>query len=189
MSLQAIIDKIKVDTEKEVQTILSEAEKRCLEIEEETKKQVGEIEISLKSKVEKMQNQEETIAKSLEKQRASLAKQEVKRRMIDYAYEEALAKLLSLPKEEYVEFLINKYKTIITTEINLVEVLSPENRQAETESILNTFDIKTKITPTTKIKGGCVLVGKDFEFNLSIEHLFEKGRITSEIEIAKVLFG
>lgn len=189
MSLQAIVDKIKVDTEEEVQAILSEAEKRCLEIKEETKKQVESIEMSLRSKVKKMQNQEETVARSLEKQRASLSKQEAKRKILDSVYEEALAEILSLPKEEYVNILVNKYKTIITEDKDFVEILSPENRKLETESIMNILGIKAKITPSNKIKGGCILVGKDFEFDLSIEHLFSKERITSEIEIAKVLFG
>ena len=54
---------------------------------------------------------------------------------------------------------------------------------------MDALGIKAKITPSTKIKGGCILVGKDFEFDLSIEHLFKKERIASEIDIAKVLFG
>lgn len=188
MSLQAIVEKIKVDTETEIQSIFTEAEKRVAGIGEDTNQQITEIASSFVSNIEKQKIQRETVVRSLEKQKASMVIQATKRRLLDEVYSKALEEIYNLPSAEYVAILKDKYKTLVPEDVKVISVLSPENRQSETAEISKVLGWSATISVNNKLKGGCILIGKDFEFDLSIESLFEEERIKSEIEIAQMLF-
>lgn len=188
MSLQAIIEKIKNDSETEANEILTEAEKRVSEIRQETDRKVGDIKAVFQSDFKKKSEHLENVTLSLEKQKVNLAIQVAKRQVLDEAFIEALSSVLALPSSEYVSVLTEYYKKILPKDLTVLSVLSSESRQAESLEILKALDLSASVSVSNRLKGGLILIGSDFEFDLSVEKLFAEIRSNSEIEIAKTLF-
>ncbi|KXJ97875.1 MAG: V-type proton ATPase subunit E [Parcubacteria bacterium OLB19] len=188
MSLQAIIEKIKSDSEAEANEILAEAEKRVSEIRQETDRKIGDIKAGFQTEFKKKSEHYENVTLSLEKQKANLAVQTEKRRVLDEVFSEALSSVLALSSSDYVSILTERYKNILPKNIEVVSVLSPDHRQSESSEILKALGVSAPLVVSARLKGGLVFVGSDFEFDLSIEKLFSEIRSSSEIEIAKNLF-
>ncbi len=189
MSLQAIVEKIKIDAQSEVQAINAEAEHRLADVTQETNRQINDIKSVFATSFEKQKTQLEVVHKSLEKQRVNMAMQSTKRRVLDEVYKQAFEEISNLPSSEYVEVLVKKYKVLVPNDAKIVSILTSENRQAETEEICKSLSWSAPVTFSSKLKGGCILIGDDFEFDLSIERLFAEQRSESEIEIAATLFN
>ena len=188
MSLQAIVEKIKTDALAEAEAIKAKAESKVNEIRKETDKQSADLMKSFEVALEKKKTQREAIVRSLEKQRSGMSLQESKRKLLDSLYEQAFAEVLALPAEEYVKLLSDKYSTLVPKDIKVASILAPEARLKETAEVAKTLGLTAEITPSSKIKGGCILTGENFEYNLSLEHLFNEDRTVSEMEIANQLF-
>ena len=188
MSVQAIIDKIKEDTKAEAEAILAEAENKCAEINKEIERQVNEINSELSAKLKKQQDQLETVAKSLEKQKANLALQSAKRKLLDSVYADAWSEVLNLSASDYIKLLLNKSESLLPKRVDIKSVQAPENRQTETAEIMKLLGIEAEMIINPKLKGGFILVGRDFEYNFSLENIFAEERKNSEIEIANILF-
>ena len=188
MSLQAIVEKIKSDSEAEANEILAEAEKRVSEIRQETDRKIGDIKAGFQTEFKKKSEHYENVTLSLEKQKANLAMQTEKRRVLDEVFTDALSSVLALSSSDYVLVLTERYKNILPKDIEVVSVLSSENRQSESLEILKSLNISVPISLSPRLKGGLIFVGSDFEFDLSVEKLFSEIRANSEIEIAKNLF-
>lgn len=189
MSLQEITNKIKVEAETEAGLIIAKANEEVSIINEKTRKQVADIEAETEAGLNKAKLQRESVVTSLGKQKTSLAKQEVKRRLLDMVYDEAFGQLVNLPAEDYVSILTKKYSQIISSDVALSHILAPKNRLSETETIAKNLGWSAEIKSDDKLKGGCVLVGENFEFNLSLEKMFAEDRLSSETEIAGILFS
>jgi vacuolar-type H+-ATPase subunit E/Vma4 len=188
MSLQAIIEKIKTDYEAEVNEILAEAEKRVSEIRQDSDRMVCDIKTSFQDDFKKKSEHQENVMLSLEKQKSNLAIQTAKRKMLDETFAEALSSVLSLPSSEYVSVLTEYYKKNLPKDLSVLSVLSFEGRQAESLEILKALDLSAPVSASNRLKGGLILIGSDFEFDLSVEKIFSEIFSNSEIEIAKTLF-
>ncbi len=188
MSSQAIVEKIRTDAETEAKEIITQAEAQVSQINQDTDKKISDIKAVLVADFQKKANQYEMVTRSLLKQKINLASQVNKRNLLNAVYDQALADLLSLTTVDYVTVLTKRYQAILPKEIKVVEILAPENRQAETATIAKNLELSAPILATNRIKGGCILVGQDFEFDLSLEKLFAEARFASEIEMAKTLF-
>ncbi len=188
MSLQAIIEKIKTDSEAEAGEILAEAEKRVSEIRQETDRKIGDIKAVFQSDFKKKSEHLENVTLSLEKQKNNLALQTSKRQILDETYSEALSHVLVLPSAEYVSVLTELYKKYLSKDVSVLSILSPENRQAENAEIMKALGLSAEVSVSSRLKGGMILIGSDFEFELSVEKLFAEIRSNSEIEIANILF-
>ena len=188
MSLQGITEKIQAEATAEATTIKSEAEKKRAEIVEAATSQKADIESAFKTTLEKQQAHRRSVVESLEKQRASMALQSVKRRVLDDVYEQALTELLATPASDYVSLLVSRYEALVPKKTKITSIVAPENRKKETEEIAKKLDWEAKITTDAKLKGGCVLVGSDFEYDLSLEKLFAESRAVTETDTANILF-
>lgn len=189
MSLQAIAEKIKADALVEVGSIIADAELSVAEITQETNRQINDIKLAFTLSLEKQKSQLEVVHRSLEKQRINLAKQSIRRFLLDEVYAQALNEILLLSSAEYVEMLVKKYKSLVTDDIKISSILAPESRLSEITEVSKLLGWSASIEITNRFKGGCILVGSDFEFDLSIERLFAEQRSESEIEIAATLFN
>lgn len=188
MSLQAIVEKIKIDAQSEVQAINAEAEHRLADTTQETNRQINDIKSVFATSFEKQKTQNEAVFQSLEKQRVNMFVQSTKRRLLDEVYKQAFEEVSNLSSSEYVEFFVKKYQTLVPSDVKIVSVLTSESRQTETVEISKALGWSAPITIDSRLKGGCILVGSDFEFDLSIERLFAEMRFQTEIEIAQILF-
>lgn len=188
MSLQAIVEKIKIDAQSEVRAINAEAEQRLSDVTQETNRQINDIKSVFATSFEKQKTQLEAVFQSLEKQRVNMVVQSTKRRLLDEVYKQAFEEVSKLSSPEYVEFFVKKYQTLVPSDVKIVSILTSESRQAETVEISKALGWSAPITIGGGLKGGCILVGSDFEFDLSIERLFAEMRFQTEIEIAQILF-
>ena len=84
--------------------------------------------------------------------------------------------------------LVEYYKKTLPKNLSVLSVLGPENRQAESLEILKILGLSASVSANPRLKGGLILIGSDFEFDLSVEKLFAEIRSNSEIEITKSLF-
>ena len=188
MSLQAIVEKIKIDAQSEVQAINAEAEQRLADVTQETNSQINDIKSIFATSFEKQKTQLEAVFQSLEIQRVNMVVQSTKRRLLDEVFKQDFEEVSKLSSPEYVEFFVKKYQTLVPSDVKIVSILTSESRQAETVEISKALGWSAPITIGGGLKGGCILVGSDFEFDLSIERLFAEMRFQTEIEIAQILF-
>ncbi len=188
MSLQLILEKIKSEAQTEAQSIIARAESHCAEIEQETIRKKAEILASFKVSLDKQKTQHEIIIRSSEKQRINLDLQTKKRELLDKVYKEAFVQILNLPHTEYVQLLLSKYQSQVPKDLKITSILAPEARLAEINEVAKDLNWKAEVIVSSKINSGCILVGSNFEYNLSIEHLFDEERSSSEIEVAQILF-
>ena len=188
MSLQAIIEKIKTDSQAEANGILAEAERGVSEIRHESEQKINALKANFEAEFKKKSEHLENVTLSLEKQKSNLATQTAKRKILDEAFTEALSIVINLPSSEYVSTLVEYYKKTLPKNLSVLSVLAPENRQAESLEILKILGLSASVSANPRLKGGLILIGSDFEFDLSVEKLFAEIRSNSEIEIAKSLF-
>jgi vacuolar-type H+-ATPase subunit E/Vma4 len=188
MSLQAITKKIQAEAAAEVSDLKIVTDKKCVEIADETARQKTAIETSLQANLEKQQEHRRSVVQSLEKQRSSMALQSVKRRLLDEVYEQAFEKLLALSAKEYVEVLVKRYETLVPKDTKVTSIVAPEARLKETEDVSKELGWKASVAADSKLKGGCILKGDDFEYDLSLSRLFAEDRTSTETEIANTLF-
>jgi len=188
MSLLGITEKIKAEVEVEISAIKAESHKKCSEIAGETTRQKADMDSAFQTALEKQKSHRQAVVYSLEKQRASMALQSTKRRLLDEVYDQSFANLLALPASEYVDMLTAKYESVVPKDAKVTSIVAPEARLKETEAIAKALGWTAKVEADAKLKGGCVVKGKDFEFDLSLERLFKEERSVSEIETANILF-
>ncbi|MEZ4104193.1 MAG: V-type ATP synthase subunit E family protein [Candidatus Paceibacterota bacterium] len=189
MALQEITNKIRKEAEAEATSIIAKAEEEVVLIDKKTKEQVAGLEEESLKFLQKEQSQRESVVSSLEKQKTSLAKQSVKRRLLDEVYDEALKQLLNISSEDYISLLKNRYRSVVPSDAKISFVLAPNSRFEETKKVASDLGWSAEIKSDDKLKGGCILVGEDFEFNLSLEKMFAEDRLLSETEIAAILFS
>ncbi|MCB9810805.1 MAG: hypothetical protein H6779_01110 [Candidatus Nomurabacteria bacterium] len=189
MSLNAITTKIKQDAEAEAESVLAQANEKVSVISKETDRLVSDIRAEVDSRLEKERSHKEAVVRSLEKQRASIALQTAKRQIIDKVFDQAFTELLTLSGSEYVDFMVAKYKTLVPADMDIKDVLASKAKETETAEIIKTLGLKATVTVSDRLQAGCVFVGSDFEFDLSLENLFAQARAASEMEIANTLFS
>ncbi len=177
--------------------ILADAAKKGVDITNTAKDEAGKIKEGLeKSKKEMRENSEKILKKTLsenERRVTSAAEQEVKlliaakkRNVIDEVFNLALQKLLSLSGAEYKGLLKKTLKQ--TTGIDDGEILAPEERVGVIKEVIKELGLKNTVIPTDKFKGGVLIIGKDYEYNLTFENILANKKSSFEAEVAKLLF-
>ncbi len=171
-------EKKKIEKEKE---LYRESLKE--EFNERLKVELGKIENDVKRKIDQ---------KKLELDRAVLSK---KRAILDEIFSLALKKFLSIDSANYAEFL----EKLILNDAPLGEsfiVVNKKDKKIINEKFIAKLNKKLgkgrKVSlsdETAEIKGGCIIKSKDVEIDVSIETLLADERDSSEMEIAKSLFG
>lgn len=186
MSITDITDKIITDAVKEAGHIISGAEQKVREIEKQ-------LELSKKETADK---QKEEVKKNLlenEKRITSAAYQEVKlqtdkakRESVDETFNDTLLALFSLSDENYGVILKN---LLISLHVDISgKIIAPKEKLKITKKILGELQIKNPITSTGEFKGGVIIIGDNFEYNLTFENLLAAKKSSLEVGVAKILF-
>ena len=172
--LEKILNEIRKESEENVSLIISEAEKTAAEIIETAREEAqAEAEEILKS-AEKSEKDIISRAVSygeLELRKALLLK---KHSIIKDVMNDAKAKLINLPDEEYFEFLTKLLKKYAHSEAGVI-MLSKKDKERITTSFSdelsqNNLSVSEK---NLKEEGGFILIYGDIEEKCTISALFE----------------
>jgi len=186
MAITDITNKIFTDAVKEAECVIADAEQKVQEIKKHL--ELSKKEITDKQKEESKRNLLEN-----EKKITSAAYQEIKlqidnakRNSVDETFNEALLTLLSLPDEDY-EIILKKLLMSLHKDIS-GKIITPKEKIKVTKKILEELHIKNPIISTDKFKGGVVIIGDNFEYNLTFENLLASKKKLLEVDVAKILF-
>jgi len=186
MPITDITDKIITDAVKEAEHIISGAEQKVREIEKQLELSKKDIIDMQKKEVERNLLENERRITSVAYQEVKLQTDKAKRMAVNETFDDALLELLSLSDENYGVIL----KNLLTSLHKDVsgKITAPKERTKITKKILEKLQIKTPITPTDEFKGGIVITGDNFEYNLTFENLLANKKSSLEVDVAKILF-
>lgn len=188
---QAIIDKIIGDATLKAGEIAKEAEDKALAIAEEAKKKADEIiaegESKKKAAFDTVLANAQVVANLDCKKALLTAKTEFVAETFDRA-----AELLKEDSKKYCD-LVAKMISAAAEDGDKVRICK-EDADVLTKAFVESVAKKCKIKLTldkeyAPVKGGVILVGKNYDKNLSLDLELQTLREECESEVAKVLFG
>lgn len=192
MADNKIRDKILKDAKIEADRIIAEAREESNKILSEAKKQVSEIEKETQRIAEnaKRKEMERKLAEVRMETRRTLLSE--KRKTLDAVFEEAKKKLLSLKKDEYINFITNRIKNEKWDgESTLILSQRDVNRFGENifDEILRKLAVGKKIKKeVANFEGGCILKKEKYEFNATIDTILDNLKERLETKLAHLLF-
>ena len=187
MPISDITDKIIEDAKKEAGYIIDAAKVKADEIEKRIERKKKDVIKESESNLQKTILENKRRVVSAANQEVKLRVDNTKREKVDEVFDTALKNILSLPDEEYKTLLKGLLKNIPKDVEG--EVFAPKEKVAITKEALKAAGLKNIVTPTDKFKGGIVITGKDFEYNLTFENILADKKNSLEVEVAKILFG
>ena len=189
-----IIAHIRDDAKAKADAVIAEAEKQCAELREEYNNKAKGVYVDVIRQGEKagadlVESRDRIIGMEAKKEILSL-----KQEMVAKAFETAQKRILTLPKEEYLNFLTGLIKRSAVTgteEIVLNEAdardLGKELVKAATAEVDGAkFRLSKK---TGDFAGGLILKRGNIEANCTVELLIDLCRAELSADVAKVLFS
>ena len=193
-SLQNLIDKIISDCKEDANNIITDAKEKENEIlsEEIKKAEEKKNEIITKAKLECESKKQRIISNAHLSVRNDIL--EAKQKIIDKVYDEALKKLTSMTKQQYLSFI---QRSIMDLKIHGDEemILSKDEKFIDEDFIKN---INDKLKPNCKITisdekrnfaGGFILAKDGIEINNTFEALISSLKDDVEANIINILFS
>lgn len=189
MSEQAIVEKIISDAEAEAQAIISDAEKKA----EET---VDKANLWAERRKEGEKQAADKRAESILDGKAATARLDCakimlaeKRAVIDEVYARALEQLKNLGKADAVH-LFERLLTLYAEEGDEVVFADGFSYAQDVAKLGVIKEKKLKVSPKkANIDGGCILIGKNSDKDLSFTALLAVDREERQAEIASALFN
>ncbi|MCD5381146.1 MAG: V-type ATP synthase subunit E [Candidatus Pacebacteria bacterium] len=189
MSQNTLIEKIEQDTAEKVFVITTKAKAEVEQIQRETEAAVAELNQTHKVSVKKQQSHLELVAVSQAKQAGKIALQTAKREQIDVLFAEVEESLLGLSAEKYVAFYSEQASQIMPKEAELIVVYAPEARVSETETLLSTLNITTKVEVQAGITSGFIAHAKDGVYDVTLNRLFDEKRDKIEMKVVNMVLN
>ena len=190
---EKIIAHIKADAQAEAEKILGEAKKQCAAIKADYDKKAED---SYAEKIRAGVKACEDVAESKDRIAQMESKKSVlalKQEMVNASFDKAAEKILSLPENEYIEFLTKLIVNSASTgdeEVILNAADSKKIGKAVVEAAnAQIKNGKLKLSEQTgEFKGGVVLKRGNVEVNSTLELLLDLCRSEMSSLLAKVLF-
>ena len=217
--LDKIKDKIIAEAQLDAQRIIEDAQKKCNEI---LLRASGDAD-NIKAELDVAAHREAESIISRAKSGAALEKRNIiaqaKSHATDLAFETAKKEILSLPTEQYTEFLAKLLVSALTAQLEIektnLDLYGVESKQEPIDILLCQEDILrtgAQIVPTAKklaagkpaaelidragvsvdavgIDGGMIIRIGDLDINCSLGTLVESAKERLEGDVAKILFG
>ena len=217
--LDKIKDKIIAEAQLDAERMIEDAQKKCNEI---LLRASGDAD-NIKAELDVAAHREAESLISRAKSGAALEKRNIiaqaKSHAADLAFETAKKEILSLPDEQYIEFLAKLLVSALSSQLDIEktnrELYGEESNEAPVDVLLSQEDIMragTKIIPaakkmaagkpvshlleragvsveTAKIEGGMIIRIGDLDINCSVEALIESAKERLEGDVARILFG
>ncbi len=189
-----IIAHIRDDAKAKADAVIAEAEKQCAELREEYNNKAKGVYVDVIRQGEKagadlVESRDRIIGMEAKKEILSL-----KQEMVAKAFETAQKRILTLPREEYLNFLTGLIRRSAVTGTEEI-VLNAEDtrdlgkdlvRAANAEVDGAKFRLSKK---TGDFAGGLILKRGNIEANCTVELLIDLCRAELSADVAKVLFS
>lgn len=191
---EKIIAHIKADAQTKADAILAQAEQQCAAIREEYKAKAKESYgerirsgvkacedfVESKGRIAEMESKKELLA--------------LKQEMVNASFDRAREKVLALPEEDYLQFLVKLVGDSVSTgdEQIVLNARDKEKFGAELVKAANGIvkDGKLSLSDETgDFAGGLVLRRGAIEINNTLDLLISRCRSEMSAQLAKVLFG
>jgi V/A-type H+-transporting ATPase subunit E len=191
MSLAQLTEKIKNDAYREAEEVLAKARSKASEIIEHANKENAAVKESFEKRFEeempKIFKRREIVANIDVKKRKLLSK----RTLIQDVFDEALNKMKSFNKEDYLELCNSLLKKSVVTGDE--EVLIGENEKFVDEAWINAYNKKNNTNlilskEIANISGGFILKRDKIRTNCSWDMLIQVAQEKKESEVVKRLF-
>lgn len=186
MSQASLIEKIKQDAAKVVAEIQAASAAEIETITQETSAAVQAKEAVNKTLLEKELAHNELVAISKAKQVGNIAFQSAKREEINALFAELQKEIVGMDETEYVSFVSAVAASILPEKIEVLKVLAPAARLAETEKVLKSLHIKGEVQ-SAPISAGLIVHAADGVYDASIDRLITERRPELEIELMKLI--
>ena len=187
MSITDITNKILDDASKEAELVIKNAEAKASEISNTTKTLKENIKKEYSRQLEKTLKENERRITSAAEQEVKLKIDNAKRTAVDNVFKTALSQLLSLKDEEYEDVVLSLFKKLPKETDG--KIIAPRERIDATENALKKAGLKYKVETTTKIKGGFIFLGENFESSFVFEEMLRNKKSALEVEVARILFS
>ena len=189
-----IIAHIKADAQAKADAIIAEAEKQCAELREEYNNKAKGVYVDLIRKGEKagqdlLDSRERIIGMEAKKEILSM-----KQDLVTEAFDTAQKRILTLPKEEYLEFLTGLIRRAAVTKTEEIVLNAADAKDLGKELVkkanVEVEGAKFKLSKLTgDFSGGLILKRGNIEANCTVELLTELSKAELSADVAKVLFA
>ncbi|MBN1384516.1 MAG: hypothetical protein JW983_06545 [Elusimicrobia bacterium] len=181
MSVENIIDRIIIETEKSKRNIIDESGFKCRQIlaaaEKQAKKTKTELILKSKKESEEEQNRR-IILTALEIKKSIL---EEKRKIISDVYERVLKRITGLPASDMKKFLKN---IIQNQSVNAAEIIVP----AKYKDVFPDSSRKRSPVKVDENEKNFVIKTNESETRFSFESMVDALKENTEIKVAEILF-
>lgn len=189
-----IIAHIRDDAKAKADAVIAEAEKQCAELREEYNNKAKGVYVDVIRQGEKagadlVESRDRIIGMEAKKEILSL-----KQEMVAKAFETAQKRILTLPKEEYLNFLTGLIKRSAVTGTEEIVLNDADARDLGKELVkaanAEVDGAKFKLSKKTgDFAGGLILKRGNIEANCTVELLIDLCRAELSADVAKVLFS
>ena len=189
-----IIAHIRDDAKAKADAVIAEAEKQCAELREEYNNKAKGVYVDVIRQGEKagadlVESRDRIIGMEAKKEILAL-----KQEMVAKAFETAQKRILTLPKEEYLNFLTGLIKRSAVTGTEEIVLNDADARDLGKELVkaanAEVDGAKFKLSKKTgDFAGGLILKRGNIEANCTVELLIDLCRAELSADVAKVLFS
>ena len=190
MSLEAITQKIISDAEKQAESIHRETEREIRQIDNRLQAERQALEEKYREQTEAKLSQNRS--RVLTGATAEIKKQlEVeKREAVNRVFRQAVAELNDLDQDQYIKLLKHLLADLKPEEVREATVRFPADRKNETKQAADDLGLFFERLETDHgIKGGVVISGQDFTYDLRFTTLIDNLQEQTEVEAAGILFN
>jgi len=179
----SLTQKITTDADAQVATIVAESKAAVAEVQAETERVIQELQSDAKVQLQKKKDQLELVATAKAGQAAKIASQAAKRESIDELFSKVEAEVLAESGAAYVARYTKRAQAVLPTETEVVSVLAPADKVAETKEILTALGIAVDATESASVRAGLIITAKDGVYDVSFDRMMSEVRPTLEMEL------
>lgn len=183
----SLVEKITQDADAHVGEIDARAEADIAKIQADNTAAIDALKTAEAAKLDKEVAQQELVMTSKARQEARMKVQAAKRAQIDAVFAEVVTELAEKESAAYVTFFTERAKNIVADGVEVVRVVAPEKRQAETKEILGNLNLSADVAVDNAIAAGFVLTAKDGVYDVTLKRLVSDARTDLEMRIATEL--
>lgn len=187
MALSDITNKIHADAEKKQGETIQRAKKLIEQRELESRQECERITREFDQETERLLEKNKQKVTIGAQQESKMYIDSVKRSLIDKVFEDALEKMCISSDDTYSSLLKSLLKNIPKDTHGILK--TPENRKKVTQVLVSQTHPHLTLEVDNSIRGGCVIVGDSFEYDLTFTSLVEDKKDELEIEVSQFLFS
>lgn len=179
-----LVEKINADADAQVATIEAAAAADVAVIQKETQRVVQQLEDEAAVALSKKKKQIELVGTAKANQAAKISQQAAKREGIDALFAKVEAEVLQESGAAYVARYTKLAQAGLPQSAEVLSVLAPAAKMAETKEILTTLGITVVAEASAAVRAGLIVTTTDGVYDVSFDRLLSDVRPALEMELA-----